>query len=76
MNSERIGQAAGVVWKRLYSRGMTGIPLADLKKVPGFTGDELMAGLGWLAREGKLSFQVQGKKLTVTLVEDEILATT
>jgi hypothetical protein len=74
MNTEKIGQAAGAVWKKLHGKGTTGLSLLELKKVPGFTAEETMAGLGWLAREGKLSFQTQGKKLTVSLVEDEIFA--
>ena len=73
MNAERIGQAAGSIWQRLHSKGCTGISFADLKKVPGYTPDEALAGVGWLAREGKLSFKSDGKKTVVTLVEEEIL---
>ena len=73
MNAERIGQAAGSIWQRLHGKGCTGIPFADLKKLPGYTPDEAMAGVGWLAREGKLSFRSDGKKTVVTLVEEAVL---
>jgi len=76
MNTERIGEAAGTLWRKLHVRGPMGILLADLKKLPGFTPDEATAALGWLAREGKLAFQNDGKKLAVSLVEDEILVGT
>lgn len=75
MNTERIGQAAGAIWSKLHDKGIPGTPLADAKKIPGFTQDEVLAGLGWLAREGKLSFKEGSKRsLVVTLVEEEVLA--
>jgi len=77
MNSERIGQAAGAVWTRLHNKGVNGVAFADLKKIPGYTADETLAGLGWLAREGKLTFKTDAtKKCVVSLVEEEIFATT
>ena len=72
MNTEKIGQAAGAIWKKLNSKGAKGVSFTELKKVPGFTNDTVLAGIGWLAREGKLSFSVQGKKTVVTLVEEEV----
>jgi len=73
MSSEKIGQAAGAIWTKLHDKGTTGLGLTDLKKVAGFTQDELLAGIGWLAREGKLSFREGSqRKLIVTLVEEEI----
>jgi hypothetical protein len=72
MNVDKIGQAAGAVWKKLHDKGSSGIAFADLKKVTGFTADEVLAGLGWLAREGKLSFKEGAqKKLVVTLIEED-----
>jgi hypothetical protein len=70
MNSERIGQAAGAIWTRLHGKGPAGISLTEAKKVPGFSADEALAGIGWLAREGKLSFQTDGKKSVVKLQEE------
>ena len=74
LNSERIGKAAGAVWNKLHTRAKDGVTLTDLKKVPGFTADEAIAGIGWLAREGKLSFETQGRKFLVKLVHEEIYA--
>ena len=77
MTPERIGQAAGALWKRLHAKGQEGLPFTELKRLPGFTPDEAVAGLGWLAREGKLCFHTNGKKGTiVSLVQEEILAST
>jgi hypothetical protein len=76
MNAERIGQAAGSIWQRLHGKGCSGISFSDLKKLAGYTPDEAMAGVGWLAREGKLSFKSDGKKTMVTLVEEECLVAT
>ena len=73
MNAEKIGQAAGAVWKKLHDKGVSGVAFADLKKITGYTSDDILVGLGWLAREGKLSFKDgPQKKLVVTLVEEEI----
>ncbi len=73
MTTDRIGQAAGSIWQKLHEKGTAGLLLADLKKITGFTTDEALAGLGWLAREGKLSFKENPqRKLAVTLVEEEI----
>ena len=72
MNAERIGQAAGAIWRKVHEKGLSGVAFTELKKLTGFTTDEVLAGIGWLAREGKLSFK-EGtqKKLIVSLVEEE-----
>lgn len=75
MTPERIGEAAGALWRRLHAKGQEGVPLSELRKIPGFTPDETIAGIGWLAREGKLCFRTNGKRGTiVSLVGEEILA--
>ena len=76
MNAERIGQAAGAIWNKLHSKGTDGVAFVDLKKITGYTSDELMAGLGWLAREGKLCFKTENKRFVVSLVEEEICVPT
>src|SRR5690606_13866151 len=54
MTNERVGRAAGVVWAHLREREEKGSTLNELKrKVEGFTADEIVAAIGWLAREGK-----------------------
>jgi hypothetical protein len=54
MNSERIGQAAGAVWKKLHDKGLSGIALADLKKITGFTADEVFGHDEWITSDGDL----------------------
>ncbi len=72
MTTDRIGQAAGSIWQKLHEKSTAGLLFADLKKIAGFTTDEALAGIGWLAREGKLSLKENPqKKLTATLVEEE-----
>lgn len=67
MNVERIGAAAGVIWERLSRDGE--LTLSELKKTPcDFTVDEVVAGLGWLAREGKVSIGVRSRRYYVSLV--------
>lgn len=70
MNYEKIGSAAGIVWNRLKEVDSEGVTITELKKLRGVTTDEVVAAIGWLAREGKLSFQAQGRKSLVTLSTD------
>ena len=71
MHVQRIGEVAGAVWAYLHEVE-SGCTVSALKKIGGFTGDEVAAGIGWLAREGKIDFQVDGKKVCVCLVETEL----
>ena len=67
MTNERIGKAAGVVWG-LLAEIDDGRTVAQIKKqAAGFSGDEVVAAIGWLAREGKLAFQTQGRKTAIAL---------
>ena len=66
MLNARIGEAAGVVWKTLKGKGPA--PLAGLAKAAGVDADLAQMAVGWLAREGKLSFKDEGRKgVTVSL---------
>jgi predicted transcriptional regulator len=69
MTSDRIGMAAGVLWKKIHDKGGTGVSFTEVKKLTGFTPDEAAAAIGWLAREGKLAFATEGKKQVVRLSE-------
>lgn len=71
MNQEKIGRAAGIVWEHLRMRGENGVSLAAVKKIAGLRSDEAVAAIGWLAREGKLTFEGNGRP-TVRLVETEL----
>ena len=50
----KIGENAGAVWAALHN-GAQG--LKALKKATKLKNEELYLALGWLAREGKVSFQ-------------------
>ena len=74
MTVERIGEAAGSIWSKLHEKGQKGVSFTEIKKTKGFTTDELLGGVGWLAREGKVCFKTSGRRVLVTLVEAEMFA--
>lgn len=59
-----IGENAGKIWAALQNGALT---LKALKKATKLKNDDLNLALGWLAREGKLSFNVAEDDTTVTL---------
>jgi hypothetical protein len=59
----KIGEAAGKIWQTLSSQGP--MPKANLAKAAKLDKDLLEQGIGWLAREGKISLTDGGKKLAV-----------
>ena len=64
MITTKIGENAGLIWNALQSGALT---LKALKKATKLKSDELYLALGWLAREGKVSF-TEGEDLTITLL--------
>lgn len=52
MNTETIGTNAGTVWTALNTADVLGIK--QLKKITKLKDKEVLAALGWLAREGKI----------------------
>ena len=58
------GENAGLVWGALQN-GAQG--LKALKKATKLKNDELFLALGWLAREGKLSFEETEADVIVAL---------
>lgn len=60
----KIGENAGLVWGALQSGAKD---LKALKKATKLKNDELFLALGWLAREGKLTFAVKGEETVVAL---------
>ena len=64
MITSKIGENAGLIWNALQGGALT---LKALKKVTKLKNDELYLALGWLAREGKVSF-TEGEDLTITLL--------
>ncbi|NOY07980.1 MAG: hypothetical protein GXP33_03960 [Spirochaetes bacterium] len=71
---ERIGIAAGEVWKALKAwqsieDGDSGMTIPKLKYRTNLPNDLLYEALGWLARENKVVFFGEGKKARVYLKE-------
>ena len=64
MITTKIGENAGLIWNALQGGALT---LKALKKATKLKNDELYIALGWLAREGKVSF-AEGEDLTITLL--------
>ena len=64
MITNKIGENAGLIWNALQGGALT---LKALKKATKLKNDELYLALGWLAREGKVSF-TEGEDLTITLL--------
>ncbi|MDE6331433.1 MAG: winged helix-turn-helix domain-containing protein [Muribaculaceae bacterium] len=70
MNVETIGVNAGTVWNALDEAEALG--LKQLKKITKLKDKEVFAALGWLAREGKVTIDVDpedAKELIVSLVK-------
>jgi hypothetical protein len=66
MSSEAIGHTAGEVWRVLDDRG--GQTITGLKKAVDAPDELVLAALGWLARENKLAFAVNGRSISVSLL--------
>ena len=60
-----IGNAAGIIWDYLNKNGAT--PIAMLKRKTNLSTDLINRGIGWLAREGKLKFEVKDKDTVISL---------
>lgn len=71
INADIIGQWAGQVWEAV-NEGDT-LSTKQIKKIAKLKDKELFAALGWLAREGKVSFQTSDedeKEILVQLVQE------
>ncbi len=64
MKAEEIGNNAGLVWQALANGELE---LKELRKVTKLTVQKTNLALGWLAREGKVSFRSEGRDLFVSL---------
>ncbi|MCM1152058.1 MAG: winged helix-turn-helix domain-containing protein [Muribaculum sp.] len=67
MTIESIGTWAGEVYKALESNETHVLGLKQLKKASKLKKDEIMAALGWLGREGKISLSSNDEEIVVTL---------
>ena len=62
-----IGDGAGAIWRYLHEHGQT--TLGRLRQGTRLSDQLLLMGVGWLAREGKVSVVQQGRTLNLSLRE-------
>lgn len=62
-----IGETAGAVWAALSAHGA--MSMARLVKAVGEPRDTVMQAVGWLAREGKIFIEDQGRSRVIGLIE-------
>lgn len=70
MTPEKIGQAAGLIWKML-SQASGQVNITDVAKKTNLTTQLAYQGLGWLAREGKIEYEKKGRSIYVSLAKAE-----
>lgn len=64
-NTQEIGENAGKVWQVLSEKGPQSV--SSISKHARLGANETERAIGWLAREGKLSFASGGRGTTVSL---------
>ncbi|MBD5289594.1 MAG: winged helix-turn-helix domain-containing protein [Bacteroides sp.] len=69
MNIESIGTWAGAVYKALENQDTKMLGLKQAKKATKLKKDQIMAALGWLGREGKITLTMEDEDLVIALVE-------
>jgi len=67
---EKIGKAAGQIWQYL-SKNSAPVNISDLPKKVNMTSQITYQALGWLAREGKIVYQEQGRQVMVCLAPSQ-----
>jgi hypothetical protein len=68
---DKIGETAGNVWKILKKEGEVNV--TQLPKLLNEKSALVYQGLGWLAREDKVAYQIKQAKTFVSLAEAEKL---
>lgn len=66
---EQIGATAGAIWQALQDNGK--LALSQVPKAIKEKESLAFQAVGWLAREDKIEFQVEGKKTYVILASKE-----
>ena len=66
---EEIGETAGKIWEILKKKGEVNV--AQLPRLLNEKSAIVHQGLGWLAREDKVDYQVKAGKTFVSLTESE-----
>lgn len=68
MNIETIGTWAGEVYKAVESTGTKTLGLKGIKKATKLKKDAIMAAIGWLGREGKVTVGMNDEEIVVAIV--------
>ena len=63
----QIGETAGQIWQLLNENGPTKI--AELVKSLDCPRDQVMQGIGWLAREDKIRITIESRSRIVELID-------
>jgi len=63
--SEIIGNAAGKIWEYLEENGATSV--SKVTKETGVSKNDAQRAIGWLAKEGKLNFETEGRTELLSL---------
>lgn len=66
---EQIGQTAGAIWKVLQNKDK--LALSQVPKAIKEKESLAFQAVGWLAREDKIEFRIEGKTTYVTLAATE-----
>jgi len=64
--SETIGAAAGKIWEYLEENGATSV--TKITKETGLNRNDVQRAIGWLAKEGKLNFDTEGRTELLSLI--------
>lgn len=63
--SDSIGVAAGKIWEYLDKNGATSV--SKVTKETGVNKNDAQRAIGWLAKEGKLIFEMEGRTELLSL---------
>jgi len=69
MLKKKIGETAGCIWAILKERDK--VAISSLPSVLNENSTIVNQALGWLAREGKIDYQQEGRKTLISLAESE-----
>lgn len=64
---DQIGLVAGKLWRALETKGEVSLP--QLPKLLKEKETTVYQGLGWLAREGKVTYRTEGSRTFVSVVK-------
>jgi predicted RNA-binding protein (virulence factor B family) len=63
--SDTIGTAAGKIWEYLEKNGASSV--SKVTKETGISKNDTQRAIGWLAKEGKLNFVMEGRTELLSL---------